>query len=163
MFLWRARGHTGSGAPFARASLECRYWEFVQYHKVGLLVIREGRILLCRKTHSTSLLILPGGCFEPGETAEQCLARELREELGDVRAGALTFLGEYSDRAAGDPESTVRIELYGGDLEGHPEANSEIRELVWFGAGDDRDGLAPSLANKIVPDLIRRGILPWRP
>ena len=34
------------------------------YDKVGLLTVRDGRILLCRKRHSTSLLILPGGCRE---------------------------------------------------------------------------------------------------
>ncbi|HWR52208.1 MAG TPA: NUDIX domain-containing protein [Bryobacteraceae bacterium] len=134
----------------------------MQYHKVGLLAVREGRILLCRKNHSTSLLILPGGCFEPEESAEDCLARELREELGDVHASALTFLGDYFDRAAGDPSSTVRIELYCGELAGDPVASSEIRELVWFGEHDDRAALAPSLSNKILPDLIARGVLPWR-
>lgn len=134
----------------------------MQYHKVGLLAIRNGRILLCRKKHSTSLLILPGGCFEPGESAEDCLARELREELGDVCATSLAFLGDYSDVAAGDASSTVRIELYRGDLTGEPVASSEIRELVWFGEQDDRAALAPSLVNKILPDLISREVLPWR-
>ena len=52
------------------------------YEKAGLLVVREGRILLCRKSHSTSKLILPGGCLEPGESATQCLAREIREGRG---------------------------------------------------------------------------------
>jgi 8-oxo-dGTP pyrophosphatase MutT (NUDIX family) len=53
-------------------------------HKAGLLVIENGRILLCRKKHSTPLLILPGGKLERDETAEECLHRECREELGDV-------------------------------------------------------------------------------
>jgi 8-oxo-dGTP diphosphatase len=132
------------------------------YDKVGLLVIRDGRILLCRKKHTTALLILPGGCFEPGESAAQCLDRELREELGDVRVEGVEYVGTYTDRAAGTgPPKTVRIELYRGTLLGEPAPHSEISDLVWFGKDDDRGQLSPSLVNKILPDLIARRILNW--
>ncbi len=133
------------------------------YNKIGLLTARDGRILLCRKKTMTSLLILPGGCLEPGESALACLERELREELGDVRVSGLEHLGSYSDQAAGAPEKTVHIELYRGDLAGEPRACSEIRELVWFGESGDRAQLAPSLVRRILPDLEARGLLPWSP
>jgi len=126
--------------------------------------VREGKILLCRKKHTTSSLILPGGCKEPGESALECLARELREELGDVRVTEPEFIGVYSDRAAGsegEPPETVQIELYRADLIGDPAARSEIAELIWFGAEDDSARLAPSIRNKILPDLLARGILHW--
>ncbi len=132
------------------------------YDKVGLLANRDGRILLCRKIHTTALLILPGGCFEPGETAAQCLERELREELGEVRIEGVEYVGTYTDRAAGSgdgPPKTVRIELYRGELVGDPAPHSEIKELVWFGEGDDRGQLSPSLVNRILPDL---GWPAWR-
>lgn len=135
------------------------------YHKVGLLALRDGKILLCRKRHSTSKLILPGGKFESGETPEQCLARELREELGDaVAVEDLEYVGDYADRAATDDPAvhkTVEIRLYRGQLLGTLRASAEIRELVWFGEDDDPAELAPSLVNKILPDLLRRGLLPW--
>lgn len=131
------------------------------YEKAGLLVLRERRILLCRKKRAPEHLILPGGKFEPGETAVECLRRELREELGDVAVGRLEQIGTYTDRAAGDSSKTVRIELFQGELAGTPVASSEIGELVWFGEYDDWGQLAPSLANKILPDLIARGILNW--
>jgi 8-oxo-dGTP pyrophosphatase MutT (NUDIX family) len=127
--------------------------------KVALLVVREGRILLCRKRHTTSLLILPGGRREPGETSRECLTRELQEELGEVAAEGLEYIGTYIDAAAGESTKTVRIELYCGRLRGEPQAHSEIRELVWFGAEGDESLLAPSLRNKILPDLRRRGLL----
>jgi 8-oxo-dGTP diphosphatase len=136
----------------------------VDFDKVGLLAVRDGKILLCRKKHTTPLLILPGGCREPGETTIDCLSRELREELGDVVVSAVELVGVYTDRAAG-PETaqpkTVRIELYRAELIGEPVARSEIAQLVWFGERDDRLQLAPSIANKILPDLLARGILPW--
>ena len=134
------------------------------YDKVGLLTVREGRMLLCRKKHTTALLILPGGCREAGESVLECLARELCEELGEVRLRGAEYVGTYVDRAAGSgdgPPKTVRIELYRGDLEGDPAPHAEIKELVWFGATDDWGQLAPSMVNQILPDLIARGILEW--
>jgi 8-oxo-dGTP diphosphatase len=128
------------------------------HHKVGLLVVRDGRMLLCRKKKGTSLLIMPGGCFEPGETAEQCLRRELREELGPVSVDGMQFIGTYSDVAAGDATRRVVVELYRGELIGEPQASSEIAELHWFGPDDDESLLAPSIRNHILPDLRRRGL-----
>lgn len=130
------------------------------FHKVGLLHLKNGRVLLCRKKHTTSLLILPGGTLERGETAEECLRRECREELGEVEVTNLHYLGDYESPAAGQDGKTVKIELYAGDLAGTPEAHSEIKELLWFGPGDDAAMLAPSLRDAIFPDLRRRGLMP---
>jgi 8-oxo-dGTP pyrophosphatase MutT (NUDIX family) len=130
------------------------------YHIAGLLHLKDGRVLLCRKKHTTSLLILPGGTLEPGETAEECLRRECREELGAVQVSNLHYLGDYEGPAAGPDGTTVRIELYAGELEGMPAPHSEIQDLVWFGPRDDAAVLAPSLRNIIFPDLRQRGLLP---
>ncbi len=126
--------------------------------KIGLLVWREGRILLCRKRQGTALLILPGGKPEAGETGRHCLEREVREELGVSLVEAEPF-GEYSDRAAGE-DARVHIELYTGELAGVPAAQGEIAELVWWGPNDNEAQLAPSLVNHILPDLRRRGLWP---
>lgn len=130
------------------------------FHIAGLLHLKDGHVLLCRKKHTTSLLILPGGSLEPGETPEECLRRECREELGEVDVSNLNHLGDYEGPAAGPAGKTVKIELYAGELEGTPAAHSEIQDLVWFGPRDDAALLAPSLRNVIFPDLRRRGLLP---
>jgi 8-oxo-dGTP diphosphatase len=130
-------------------------------NKVGLLTIRDGRVLLCRKKRGTALLILPGGKREAEESSLECLARELREELGDVAAVSPELVGVYTHAAAGEPTKIVRIELYRAELTGEARAQSEIGELVWFGAGDDWAMLAPSLAEAIFPDLMAHGILAW--
>ena len=51
----------------------------------GVIRDRRGRILLARRTEGRDLAGLwefPGGKHEPGESAEEALRRELREELG---------------------------------------------------------------------------------
>jgi len=128
------------------------------FEKAGLLTVRNGRVLLCRKKHSTSLLILPGGVIEPGETPEDCLRREIREELGEVQTGPLDYLGTYESPAA-IPGKTVKVVLFAASLAGEPRAASEIKELIWFGPDDDPALLAPSLRDLIFPDLVRRGLL----
>ncbi|WP_027094531.1 8-oxo-dGTP diphosphatase MutT [Cohnella thermotolerans] len=56
----------------------------------------EGRILIARRREGKSqagLWEFPGGKIEPGETAEACIVRELREEMSiDVSPGE--YLGE---------------------------------------------------------------------
>jgi 8-oxo-dGTP pyrophosphatase MutT (NUDIX family) len=133
-------------------------------HKVGLLVLRDDRLLLCRKGRDTSKLILPGGRIEAGESDLECLAREVREELGDVSLESVEYLGAYQDRASFDDPSIVkslRIVLYRGRLRGEPTPCAEIAELVWFGPDSDRRDLTPILLKRILPDLIARAILPW--
>ena len=60
-------------------------------------VTREGDVLLLRQSHhpiGTTLLGIPAGTLEPGESPEACARRELEEETG-YRAGQLTRLASF--------------------------------------------------------------------
>jgi 8-oxo-dGTP diphosphatase len=51
---------------------------------VGVIVLRDGLVLLGRRTgsHGAGTWALPGGHLEFGESVEQCARREVREETG---------------------------------------------------------------------------------
>ena len=57
----------------------------------------DGNVLLLRQSHHAigrTLLGIPAGTLEPGESPEACARRELTEETG-YRAGRLTQLASY--------------------------------------------------------------------
>jgi 8-oxo-dGTP diphosphatase len=117
--------------------------------KIGLAAIENNRLLLVKKK-GLAELIMPGGKIEPGETAEQCLRREIKEEL-DAEVGELSYLGKFEDNASGR-DDVVSIALYSGRIIGAIIASNEIESYVWYGKGSN-EKLSPIVKNKILPFL----------
>ena len=124
--------------------------------KVGLAVVREGRLLVARK-RGLDAYILPGGKPEGNETDIQTLSREIREELGCEIEHAV-FRGVFKDVAAGATESAVVVRLYSAKLVGDPRPCSEIEELAWIDIRKPDLKLAPSIENVILPFLKRKSM-----
>ena len=75
------------------------------------LVFRAGKLLITQrhlKSHLGGLWEFPGGKREAGETFEQCLVREIREELG-VEISVGTLFGEI---AHDYPEKSIRLKFF---------------------------------------------------
>ena len=75
------------------------------------LIFRDGKVLITRRhagSHLGGLWEFPGGKREPGESFEQCLFRELREELGvESSVGDL-----FEEVTHAYPEKTVRLKFF---------------------------------------------------
>ncbi len=100
-------------------------------NKVGLGLVRDGRLLLAR-SKGANVFQIPGGKVEPGDADDiAALVREIGEELGVTLAReTVSFLGCFSAPAAGRPGLIVSVRLFRGDVSGDPAPCSEIEELV---------------------------------
>jgi 8-oxo-dGTP diphosphatase len=78
---------------------------------IGALIERDGKILIARRKKGMQMERLwefPGGKLEPGETPEECLRRELREELG-VEADVGEFVGSGYHAARHGPAIELHV------------------------------------------------------
>lgn len=87
----------------------------------AVLIERNGKLLICQREEGGNCSLLwefPGGKQELGETMEQCLVRECREELG-VEIEVLGLYEETSYRY-GDKEfffAFYRARIVSGEVE----------------------------------------------
>lgn len=104
---------------------------------VAWLHLRDGRILSVR-TRGNDTFYLPGGKYEPGETAAEALSRELAEEVGvSVPASELTEAFTIHDVAHGRNGRRLRMTCFtGGPTTIDPVAGREIEEVAWHDASD---------------------------
>jgi 8-oxo-dGTP diphosphatase len=95
---------------------------------VAAAVLREGRLLIAARAHPPELAgqwEFPGGSVEPGETPEQALVRECREELS-LAVIPVTRLLPESDLGGGR-----RLRLYGCLMVGPAPVPHEHLALRW--------------------------------
>lgn len=95
------------------------------------LVFREGKLLITQRrpeAHLGSLWEFPGGKREPRETFEECLRRELVEELGiEAQVGALveSLTHHY-------PERSVHLKFFLCRWMRHEPRPIDCEDLAWI-------------------------------
>lgn len=98
---------------------------------VAALIWDGPRFMICqRPAHKTRGLLweFVGGKVEPGETKEEALARECREELGvEVRAESLFWevIHEY-------PDMTVHLTLFHAAIQAGVPRKLEHNDIRWI-------------------------------
>jgi double-stranded uracil-DNA glycosylase len=133
----------------------------------ALVLDGEGRTLLARFDESGGQVwASPGGGVEPGESEEDALRRELREECGlrDVELGPLlwTRTHRFADTAGWGGQAERHYLLRTAAFEPGPEIDlgaEKISELRWF-APDELDAVetAPRRLATLVRRLLEAGV-----
>lgn len=128
-------------------------------NKIGLLCILDKKLLIVHKKKLDQYITL-GGKIESGETDEECLEREVKEEIG-CKIKEVTYFATFK-RISPDGTS-LNQKCYLGQLEGIPTINSNdsIDGYTWIDRNwkEQNLKLAPMLEYQIIPKLISLDLL----
>ena len=104
----------------------------------ALITNNEGKILLIKRAKEEEVFPemwgLIGGFMECGETVEECVRREVREEIG-IEIKDIKFVGRYYDKKGRHPTRTDITLLHRAKIKsGTPKVNQpeEIEDVRWF-------------------------------
>ena len=108
---------------------------------VSAAILRHGKVLIVRRARKPALGVytLPGGVVEAGETLEEAVRREVREETAlDIEPVTLAGHREVIIRdAQGRTERHFVILCFAARwLSGEPQLNDELDEARWIDPGD---------------------------
>jgi 8-oxo-dGTP diphosphatase len=127
--------------------------------RIAAMVIQNGKLLLLKgKNHKE--LWTPGGKIDEGETDLQCLARELKEEIG-VELVRADFFKTYVGKSFYNPEKTTEQRIYITSIKGEIKPDAEIESFIWLSKEDfeKRKFLHITITEEeIIPDIIKAGI-----
>lgn len=117
------------------------------------------RKVLMSLSEGKDAFYIPGGKREEGETDEQALVREVKEELDvDIKPETMREYGVFEAQAHGKPEGTiVRMACYEAEFEGELKPSAEIVAIDWY-THDRRDLVGP-VDQLILDDLKKRDLI----
>jgi mutator protein MutT len=125
------------------------------------LIFRGGKLLITQRhagAHLGGLWEFPGGKREDGETFEECLVRELREELGiEVEVGGL-----LESLTHAYPEKTVVLKFFRCRWKQNEPLALDCLDLKWVTAGELRDYEFPAADERLLARLQASPAL-WKP
>lgn len=124
------------------------------------LIFRDGKLLITRRhadAHLGGLWEFPGGKREANETFEQCLVRELREELGiEVDVGEL-----LESLTHAYPEKTVVLRFYRCRWKQNEPRAIDCLGFKWISARELGDYEFPAADARLL-QMLQRSTQLWK-
>ena len=124
------------------------------------LIFQGGQLLITQRRpgdHLGGLWEFPGGKREPGESYEECLRREIREELGiEVETGPL-----FSEVLHHYPEKSVRLRFFLCSCSGQAPSAIACHDFAWVGQ-DTLDQYTFPAADKVVLQKLKASPQRWQ-
>lgn len=113
--------------------------------KLAWIYIKDRKILSTR-SKGKDVWYIPGGKREQGESDQEALLREVREELSvDLLPNTLKYIGTFKAQAHGKPEGTfIQMTCYSGDFVGLLQPAAEVEEITYLTSAVDKNLLSPA-------------------
>ena len=154
-FCGRCGGRTApSGEALARRCTGCGSLHYPRLSPAVLVSVTRGdRILLARSAHfPPGMFSTLAGFVDPGESLEETVTREVREEVG-LEIANVRYFGSQPWPFPSSLMVAFTAEHAGGELAPDP---AEIEEAGWYGV-DEIPVVPPgiSLARALIDDFVR--------
>lgn len=127
--------------------------------RVAGIIIKDKKILFLKGIGCDDLWT-PGGGIEEGERNEECLKRELKEEIGATLVSAKLFK-EYNSSSFYNDKLNLKQIIFIAEIEGEIKPSMEIEDYIWVSKDDylnKKYNIAVTHENSLIDDLIKEGI-----
>lgn len=133
----------------------------IDIQKAGGILIRDRRFLV-ERSKGKEFFIAPGGKIEEGESPQQALVRELKEEFSIiVQESDLKEFGIFEANAAGQEHRKLKMYVFILEKwDGEPTASSEVEEIAWINSTITQNMKVGSIfEHEVMPRLKKGGLI----
>lgn len=123
--------------------------------RIAAVIVKNGKLLM-EKGRGCKELWMPGGKIKEGESDQECLKRELKEEL-KAEITSMKFFKEYLGKSFYN-DWMNKQKVYIVSIVGEIQPGAEIEDYVWLSREDfenKKHAMIPITEKEITPDLIK--------